>query len=88
MEVETIEETIDQDCLPSFYETEEEYGPVCSSCAETMMGMGEDGEMELKAEHRGKVSIWMGITGIGQTERPGDRDLHDGGEEGAKSLKF
>jgi ribosomal protein L34E len=55
IEVETIDEAIQQNWIPSFYEGEKEHGPVCASCAETMIGMGEDGEMELKTEYRGKV---------------------------------
>ena len=41
--------------IPSFYELETEHGPACSSCAETMIGLGDDGEMELKKEFHGKV---------------------------------
>ena len=62
-EVETIDEAIENDWLPYFYEGEKEHGPVCSSCADTMIGMGEDGEMELKAEYRGKVRYVNGDYG-------------------------
>ncbi|MFC1825520.1 hypothetical protein ACFL9T_22645 [Thermodesulfobacteriota bacterium] len=55
IEVETIDQAIENDWLPSFYEGEVEHGPVCSACAETMIGVGDEGEMELKAEYRGKV---------------------------------
>ncbi len=55
IEIETIQEAIEQGWLPSFYEGETEHGPVCSSCAETMICVGEDGEMELKAEYCGKI---------------------------------
>ena len=55
LEVETIDEAIEQDWLPSFYEGEIEHGPVCSSCADQMICHGEDEEMELKAEYHGKV---------------------------------
>lgn len=60
LEVETIDEAIEQDWLPSFYEGEIEHGPVCSSCAESMICVGEDGEMELKAEYRGKIQYMDG----------------------------
>ena len=60
IEVETIDHAIENDWLPYFYEGEKEYGPVCSSCAETMIGMGDDGEMELRAEYRGKVQYMDG----------------------------
>ena len=55
IEVETIDEAIQQNWIPSFYEGEEEHGPACCSCAETMMVRGDNGEMELKAQYRGKV---------------------------------
>jgi len=60
IEVETIDEAIENDWFPSFYEGEKEHGPVCSSCAETMIDIGEDGDMELKAEYRGKVQYMDG----------------------------
>ncbi len=55
LEVETIQEAMEHDWLPSFYEGKIEHGPVCSSCAETMISQGDDGEMKLKAEYLGKV---------------------------------
>ena len=55
IEVETIDEAIQQNWLPSFYEGEVEHGPVCSSCAETIIGVGDDGEITLKPEYRGKI---------------------------------
>ena len=57
IEVETINEAIENDWLPYFYEGEKDHGPACSSCAETMIGMGDDGEMEVKADYCGKSSI-------------------------------
>jgi len=59
-EVETIDQAIENDWLPYFYEGEKEHGPSCSSCAETMIDIGEDGEMEMKAEYRGKVQYMDG----------------------------
>ena len=60
IEVETIEEAIAGDWLPYFYAGKVEYGPACSSCAETMIGVGKDGDMELKAEYRGKIQYMDG----------------------------
>ena len=71
IEVETIDEAIENDWLPSFYEGEVEHGPVCSSCAKTMIDMGHDGEMELKAEYRGKVQYVDG----GYSGKPEKEDL-------------
>jgi hypothetical protein len=60
IEVETIDQAIENDWLPSFYEGEKEHGPVCSSCAVTMIDVDEDGEMELKAQYHGKVRYMDG----------------------------
>lgn len=60
IEIETIQEAMEQGWLPSFYEGEMEHGPVCSSCAETMMEKGVDGEMELKADYCGKIQYMDG----------------------------
>ena len=59
MEVETIDEAIDTGgWIPYFYEAEKEHGPVCPSCAETMIDMGEDGEMELKTAVSWKSPVY------------------------------
>ena len=60
IEIETIDAAIQSDWLPYFYEGGVEHGPVCSSCSETMIGIGEDGEMELKAEYHGKIQYMHG----------------------------
>lgn len=51
IEVETIDEAIDTGWIPYFYEGEKEHGPVFSSCADTMIEFGKDGEMELGARN-------------------------------------
>ena len=60
IEIETIDKAIESGWIPYFYEAEVEHGPVCSSCAETMIDVGEDGDMELKAEYCGKVRYMDG----------------------------
>ncbi len=60
IEVETIDEAIQQNWIPAFYEGELEHGPVCSSCTEIMIAVGHDGEMELKKEYFGKVRYMDG----------------------------
>jgi len=72
IEVETIDEAIEDGWIPDFYEGEDEHGPACSSCTETMIVSGEDGEMELKAEYRGKVQYMDGDYGYQpKEENPG-----------------
>jgi hypothetical protein len=55
IEVESIDQAIRNDWLPYFCEGEKEHGPACFSCAETLICVGDDGEIELKPEYRGKV---------------------------------
>ena len=59
-EVETIDKAILNNWIQYFCERDKEYGPVCCLYAETMIDIGEDGEMELKAEYRGKVQYMDG----------------------------
>ena len=63
IQIATIDEAIQLSWIPSFYEGEEEHGPACCSCAEMMMGMGDNGEMELKAEYSGKIQYMDGDYG-------------------------
>ena len=63
IEVETIDDAIENGWIPDFYEGEDEHGPACSSCVETMIVMGEDGEVALNAEYRGKVQYMDGDYG-------------------------
>jgi len=60
MTVDTIQEAIDLDWIPYFYEDKIEHGPVCCSCAEKSICVGEDGELELKEEYRGKITYQGG----------------------------
>lgn len=60
IQIETIDEAIKNDWIPYFYEGENEHGPVCSSCAEQLISIGEDGEPELKKEYRGKITYQGG----------------------------
>jgi hypothetical protein len=63
IELDTISEAIEQDWIPNFYEGEKEYGPACSSCADAMLSLGEDGEMEVKPEFQGKIQYAGGDYG-------------------------
>lgn len=52
---DSIDEAIDHEWISLFYEGDEPYGPACADCAVGLLQMGEDGEMEVKAEYRGKI---------------------------------
>jgi hypothetical protein len=71
IELDTINEAIEQDWKPNFYEGEKEYGPACYSCADAMLCMDEDGEMELKPEYHGKIQYVDGDYSS-VSEKPGE----------------
>ena len=53
--IDSIEEVMEQDWILSFFEGEEEHGPVCPSCSELLIYIANDGVYELKNEYRGKI---------------------------------
>jgi len=58
--VESVEQAIDLGWIPNFWEEEEEYGPSCNGCSDTLIQVGQDGEFELKEEYRGKITYQEG----------------------------
>jgi len=55
IEIESIEEAIEQDWIPGFFERETEHECACPGCSEIFLELGEDGEMEVREEYRGKI---------------------------------
>jgi len=53
--IDSMEEAVDQGWEPYFYDGETEHEFACPGCAETFLYQGEDGEMEVKEEYRGKI---------------------------------
>ena len=58
--MESIENAIDEGWIPSFWEEDNEYGPACNGCGETLIQVDEHGEFELKEEYRGKITYQEG----------------------------
>jgi|APSaa5957512622_1039677.scaffolds.fasta_scaffold209874_1 hypothetical protein len=56
IEVESIEDAIDQGWVPYFYDGQDERGPACSECSETLLGIDENGDLELKEQYQCKIS--------------------------------
>ncbi|RJR44135.1 MAG: hypothetical protein C4576_13430 [Desulfobacteraceae bacterium] len=54
--VNSVEEAIEQDWLPNFYEGEKEHEFACPNCAEVFLQVDENGEMAVKPEYRGKIN--------------------------------
>jgi len=55
IEIDSIDEAIEQDWIPCFYEEETEHEFVCPGCYEIFLELVEDGEMEVKEEYLGKI---------------------------------
>ena len=55
MSIDSINELMDQEWVYSFFEGDEEHGPVCPSCSEKLICIAPDGEFELKEEFRSKI---------------------------------
>ena len=55
IQIDLVEDAIEQGWCPYFYDAETEHEPACPSCTETLPQIGEDGEMEVKEEFRGKM---------------------------------
>ena len=53
--IDSIDDAIAHDWISIFYEGDEPYGPACADCGASLLQMGEDGEMEVKEEYRGKI---------------------------------
>lgn len=53
--IDSIDEAIARDWISVFYEGDEPYGPACAECAVSLLQIGKDGEMQVKAEYRGKI---------------------------------
>ena len=54
--IDSIGEAIDTGWIPYFYEGEKEHEFACPGCAESLLQLGEDREMEVKEEYRGKIA--------------------------------
>ena len=55
MEIESMEQAIEEGWTPYFFEEEIEHEFACPGCSEVFLESGEDGEMEVKEEYRGKI---------------------------------
>ena len=53
--IDSVEKMLEQDWIASFFDGEDEHGPLCPSCTDTLLYIAPDGEFELKEEYRGKI---------------------------------
>ena len=54
--VETIDEAVEEGWTPCFFDGDQEHEVACPSCTETLLQTGEDGEIEVNEEFRGKLN--------------------------------
>lgn len=52
---DSINEAIEAGWTPYFHEGDQTHEPACRECSETLLHIGENGEMEVKEEYRGKI---------------------------------
>jgi len=56
LELDSVDEAVEQGWIPYFYEGETANEFACPGCSEVFLEPGKDGEMEVKAEYRGKIT--------------------------------
>jgi len=55
IEIDSMEEAVEEEWIPYFYEGETEHEFACPGCTEVFLESGEAGEMAVKEEYRGKI---------------------------------
>lgn len=53
--INSIEDVLKEDWTVSFFDGDDEHGPLCPSCSEILLSMANDGEYEIKKEYKGKI---------------------------------
>jgi hypothetical protein len=53
--IDLVEDAIEQGWTPYFYDGEFEREVACPACTQALLQESKDGEMEVKAEYRGKL---------------------------------
>jgi hypothetical protein len=53
--IDNLDELIDDDWIFCFFDGEQEHGPLCPSCSDTLTYITQDGEHTLKKEYKGKI---------------------------------
>lgn len=53
--VDSIDDAIDQGWVPFFYEGDEQHGPACADCCDSLLRTCDGGGVEVRDEFRGKI---------------------------------
>ena len=52
---DTVEDLLSENWTLSFFDGNDEHGPLCPACSEILLYIASDGEYELKSEYQGKM---------------------------------
>ena len=55
IQIDSVKEAIEEGWTPYFFDGYQEHEVACPSCTEALLRQGDDGEMEVKDEYRGKL---------------------------------
>jgi hypothetical protein len=55
--IDDIEKAIEEGWIPSYWDGEQQHDPACAGCSQAILENGEDGELQVRAEYRGKVKF-------------------------------
>jgi hypothetical protein len=53
--IDSVDQAVEQGWIPYFYDGTQMHDVACPSCSQTLLRQGDDGEIEVKAEFRGKL---------------------------------
>jgi hypothetical protein len=60
IQIDSVDEAVEEGWIPYFFDGDREHEVACPSCSETLLRQGEDGELEVKEEYRGKLKYLDG----------------------------
>ena len=60
--IDSVDEAAEEDWTPYFYDGTQMHDVACPSCSQSLLRQGDDGELEVKDEFRGKLKY------VGQRE--------------------
>ena len=55
IQIGSVDEAIEEGWTPYFYDGTQMHDVACPSCSQTLLRQGDDGELEVKEEFRGKL---------------------------------
>jgi len=65
IQIDSVDEAVEKRWIPYFCDGEFEPEVACPDCTQALLQQGEDGELEVKEEYRGKVQYMDGIIQVG-----------------------